>query len=149
MVLCCVLCPGAPEGSYGCGSGFKASQKTEPQFKVSFDRLGETGNRTSDPWITRHRSIPYITAASVFIFFVAVFLCCTSTGRVHLCFLWLYVQETQYPMGIDPPKKFFFLLPQNRRVWPLNPPPQTHFQAYLPEKKNNTYQSDLEKIVKM
>ena len=26
-------------------------------------------------------------------FFVAVFLGCTSTGRVGLCFLWFYVQE--------------------------------------------------------
>ena len=25
--------------------------------------------------------------------FVAVFLGCTSTGRVDLCFLWFYVQE--------------------------------------------------------
>ena len=28
-----------------------------------------------------------------FFFFVAVFLGCTSTGRVGLCFLWFYVQE--------------------------------------------------------
>ena len=28
-----------------------------------------------------------------FILFVAVFLGCTSTGRVGLCFLWFYVQE--------------------------------------------------------
>ena len=28
-----------------------------------------------------------------FYFFVAVFLGCTSTGRVGLCFLWFYVQE--------------------------------------------------------
>ena len=27
------------------------------------------------------------------ILFVAVFLGCTSTGRVGLCFLWFYVQE--------------------------------------------------------
>ena len=30
-----VLCPGTPEGSIGSGSGFKASQKTGPRFKVS------------------------------------------------------------------------------------------------------------------
>ena len=30
---------------------------------------------------------------SGFIFFVAVFLGCTSTGRVGLCFLWFFVQE--------------------------------------------------------
>ena len=29
----------------------------------------------------------------VFLFFVAVFLGCTSTGRVGLCFLWFFVQE--------------------------------------------------------
>ena len=28
-----------------------------------------------------------------FFFFVAVFLGCTSTGRVGLCFVWFYVQE--------------------------------------------------------
>ena len=59
-----VLCPGTPEGSTGSGSGFKASQKTGQWLKVSSDRLGEAGNRTCDPWFTRHRFIPYTTAAS-------------------------------------------------------------------------------------
>ena len=59
-----VLCPGTPEGSTGSGSGFKASQKTGQRLKVSSDRLGEAGNRTCDPWFTRHRFIPYTTAAS-------------------------------------------------------------------------------------
>ena len=49
-----VLCPRTPEGSTGSGSGFKASQKTGPRFKVSSDRLGEAGNRTCDPWFTRY-----------------------------------------------------------------------------------------------
>ena len=53
-----VLCPGTPEGSTGSGSGFKASQKTGQRLKVSSDRLGEAGNRTCDPWFTRHRFIP-------------------------------------------------------------------------------------------
>ena len=84
-MLYVVLCPGTPEGSTGSGSGFKASQKTGQRLKVSSDRLGEAGNRTCDPWFTRHRFIPYTTAASLD-FFVAVFLGCTSTGRVGLCF---------------------------------------------------------------
>ena len=58
-----VLCPGTPEGSTGSGSGFKASQKTGQRLKVSSDRLGEAGNRTCNPWFTRHRFIPYTTAA--------------------------------------------------------------------------------------
>ena len=58
-----VLCPGTPKGSTGSGSGFKASQKTGQRLKVSSDRLGEAGNRTCDPWFTRHRFIPYTTAA--------------------------------------------------------------------------------------
>ena len=37
-----VLCPGTPEGSTGSCSGFKASQKTGQQLRVSSDRLGET-----------------------------------------------------------------------------------------------------------
>ena len=38
------LCPGTPEGSTGCGSGFlKVSQKTGQRLKVSSDRLGESG----------------------------------------------------------------------------------------------------------
>ena len=41
-----VLCPGTPKGSTGNCSGFKASQKTGQQLKVSSDRLGEAGNRT-------------------------------------------------------------------------------------------------------
>ena len=56
-----VLCPGAPEGSTSSGSGFKASQKTGSQLKVSFDRLEEARNRTCDPWFTRYRLIPYTT----------------------------------------------------------------------------------------
>ena len=64
-MLFVVLCPGTPEGSTGSGSGFKASQKTGQRLKVSSDRLGEAGNRTCDPWFTRHRFIPYTTAALV------------------------------------------------------------------------------------
>ena len=59
-----VLCPGTPKGSTGSGSGFKASQKTGQRLKVLSDRLGEAGNRTCDPWFTRHMFIPYTTAAS-------------------------------------------------------------------------------------
>ena len=64
-MLFVVLCLGTPEGSTGSGSGFKVSQKTGQRLKVSFDRLGEAGNRTSDPWFTctRQRFIPYTTAA--------------------------------------------------------------------------------------
>ena len=65
-MLFVVLCPGTPEGSTGSGSGFKASQKTGKRLKVSSDRLGEAGNRTCDPWFTRHRFIPYTTAASLY-----------------------------------------------------------------------------------
>ena len=53
------LCLGAPKGSTGSVSGFKASQKTGPKLKVSSDRLGEAGNGFCDPWFTRHRSILY------------------------------------------------------------------------------------------
>ena len=60
-----ILCPGTLEGSTGSGSGFKASQKTGQRLKVSSDRLGEAGNRTCDPWFTRHRFIPYATAVSL------------------------------------------------------------------------------------
>ena len=63
FMLFVVLCPGTPEGSTGSGSGFKASQKTGQRLKVSSDRLGEAGNRTCDPWFTRHRFIPYTTTA--------------------------------------------------------------------------------------
>ena len=76
-MLYVVLCPGTPEGSTGSGSGFKASQKTGQRLKVSSDRLGEAGNRTCDPWFTRHRFIPYTTAASLVIYFNTV-ICCGS-----------------------------------------------------------------------
>ena len=56
LMVFVVLCPGTPEGSTGSGSGFKASQKTGQRLKVSSDRLGEAGNRTCDPWFTRHIS---------------------------------------------------------------------------------------------
>ena len=54
-----VLCPGAPEGATGSGSGFKASQKMGSWLKASSDRLREAGNRTYDPWFTRHMLISY------------------------------------------------------------------------------------------
>ena len=41
----------------------KRLKKTGQRLKVSSDRLGEAGNRTCDPWFTRHRFIPYTTAA--------------------------------------------------------------------------------------
>ena len=63
LMVIVVLCPETHECSTGSCSGFKASQKTGPQLKVSFDRLGEAGNRTFDPWFTRHRFIPFTTAA--------------------------------------------------------------------------------------
>ena len=53
-MLFVVLYSGTPEGSTGSGSGFKASQKTGQRLKVSSYRLGEAGNRTCDPWFTRH-----------------------------------------------------------------------------------------------
>ena len=91
-----VLCPGTPEGSTASCSDFKASPKTGQQLKVSSDRLKEAWNQTCDPWFTRHRFIPYTTVASPAQpkhIFVAVFLGCTRTGRVGLCFLWFYAQE--------------------------------------------------------
>ena len=36
FMLFVVLCPGTPKGSFGSGSGFKASQKTGQWLKVSF-----------------------------------------------------------------------------------------------------------------
>ena len=82
-----VLCPGTPEGSTGSGSGFKASQKTGQQLKVSSDRLGEAGNRTCDPWFTRHRFIPYTTAHNA-IFYRYICL----QGIVHCILIVLYSQ---------------------------------------------------------
>ena len=58
FVVLWFLCPETPESSTGSGSGFKASQKTGPRLKVSSDRLGEAGNRTCEPWFTRHRFCP-------------------------------------------------------------------------------------------
>ena len=93
-MLFVVLCPGTPERSTGSGSDFKTSEKTGQGLKVSSDRLGEAWNRACDPWFTRHRFIPYTTVASCQKkLFMAVFLGCTSTGRMGLCFLWFYVQE--------------------------------------------------------
>ena len=81
-MLFVVLCPGTPEGSTGSGSGFKASQKTGQRLKVSSDRLGEAGNRTCDPWFTRHRFIPYTTAA-----YLDIVLVCKHTMKLMLIYL--------------------------------------------------------------
>ena len=71
-MLFVVLCPGTPEGSTGSGSGFKASQKTGQRLNVSSDRLGEAGNRTCDPWFTRHRFIPSVGYLSDLIFEIRI-----------------------------------------------------------------------------
>ena len=86
-MLFVVLCPGTPEGSTGSGSGFKASQKTGQRLKVSSDRLGEAGNRTCDPWFTRHRFIPYTTAAYYLVF------CDSHLYQVLCYFLFLDIKK--------------------------------------------------------
>ena len=86
-MLFVVLCPGTPEGSTGSGSGFKASQKTGQQLKVSSDRLGEAGNRTCDPWFTRHRFIPYTTAASLKSFLYTSSQVAKSCTLIYDCYI--------------------------------------------------------------
>ena len=81
FIVLWLLCPGTPEGSTGSGSGFKPSQKTGQRIKVSSDRLGEAGNRTCDPWFTRHRFIPYTTAAFSYT------LLLTSSWLVLVCMI--------------------------------------------------------------
>ena len=61
-------------------------------FYVVLWFYGEAGNRTCDPWFTRHSAYPLHHGGLTHVF-VAVFLGCTSTGRVGLCFLWFCVQE--------------------------------------------------------
>ena len=90
-MLFVVLCPGTPEGSTGSGSGFKASQKTGQRLKVSSDRLGEAGNRTCAPWFTRHRFIPYTTAASVMCMFILVQSFTLFVGIIMFDMLKLFV----------------------------------------------------------
>ena len=85
-MLFVVLCPGTPEGSYGSGSGFKASQKTGQRLKVSSDRLGEAGIRTCDPWFTRQTFIPYTTAASLTFYFIRNKI---NAILLHTCRLYL------------------------------------------------------------
>ena len=62
LMIFVVLCPGTPEGSTSSSSCSRASQKMGLQLKVSFDRLQEAGNKTGDPWFTRHGLIPYTMA---------------------------------------------------------------------------------------
>ena len=89
-MLCVVLCPGNPEGSTGGGSGFKASQKMGQRLKVSSDRLGEAGIEPAAPGLQDIGLSPTprrLLKQHPNVLFVAVFLGCTSTGRVGLCFL--------------------------------------------------------------
>ena len=70
--MCVVLCPGTPECSTASCSGFKASHPTDWEKPTGIE--------------------PGLQDIGLYIF-VAVFLGCTSTDRVGLCFLWFYVQE--------------------------------------------------------
>ena len=89
-MLFVVLCPGTPEGSSGSGSGFKASQKTGQRLKVSSDRLGEAGNRTCDPWFTRHRFIPYTTAASQYLKNLKILTVSHNSFRMAVVYVLMY-----------------------------------------------------------
>ena len=80
----CVFCPGAPEDSNSSVSGFNAFQKTGPRLKILSYRLGEAGNQTCDPWFTRHRLIPYTTAASVN-YHVTPFCCINMRAVTYIC----------------------------------------------------------------
>ena len=74
--LCVYYMTGTPEGS--TESGFIEKPGIEP----------------ATPGLQGIALIHYTTGASLLLhIFVAVFLGCTSTGRVGLCFLWFYVQE--------------------------------------------------------
>ena len=78
--LCVYYMTGTPEGS--TESGFMEKPGIEP----------------ATPGLQGIALIHYTTGAwcSNLIVFVAVFLGCTSTGRVGLCFfLWFYVQDLQ------------------------------------------------------
>ena len=90
-MLFVVLCPGTSEGSTGSGSGFKVSQKTGQWLKVSSDRLGEAGNRTCDPWFTRHRFIPYTTAASQLATVFREILDCSCVEQALNDTLWHFI----------------------------------------------------------
>ena len=65
-----VLCPGTPEGSTGSGSGFKASQKTGPRFKVSSDRLLPPGIEPATPFETAKKAHASRDASLLFRSFV-------------------------------------------------------------------------------
>ena len=67
-MLFMVLCPGTPEGSTGSGSGFKASRKTGNGVKSHPTDWKKPEIEPATPWFTRHRFIPYTTAASFKLF---------------------------------------------------------------------------------
>ena len=52
------MVPGAPEGSTGSDSGFKASQKTGPWLKASSDRLGEARKSSLRPLVYKVYAYP-------------------------------------------------------------------------------------------
>ena len=58
-----VLCPGAPEGSTGSGSGFKASQTTHTLKSYPTD-WEKPGTEPSTPGLQNIGLSPYTTAAS-------------------------------------------------------------------------------------
>ena len=93
-----VLCPGAPDGSKAVVLVIKHLRRWGHSSKVSSDRLGEAGNRTCDPWFTRHRFIPYTMVAS-FHPFIFLWPCSLAISYNQNCpggfmvFVFFYVQE--------------------------------------------------------
>ena len=78
--------------STGSGSDFKASQKTGHGFKSHLTDWEKPGIEPATPGLQDLGLSPTPRRRRNSLF-VVVFLGCTSTGRVGLCFLWFYVQE--------------------------------------------------------
>ena len=59
----------------------------------SSDRLREAGNRTSDPWFTRHRFIPYTTTALLKnCIFVIMYVALLWMMLQNIC-LWILIKK--------------------------------------------------------
>ena len=86
-----VLCPGAPEGSTGTGSGFKASQKTGPQL-TDWEKPG-IEPATPGLHVQDIGKSPTPRRLKIIFFLWPCSLTVPVLAWLGLCFLWFYVQE--------------------------------------------------------
>ena len=88
-----VLCPGTPEGSTGCGSGFKASQKTGNGLKSHPTDWEKPGMEPVTPGLQDIGLSPTPRRLPIMMYFLSCIKCLSHmSGLIYITFMDLVEQ---------------------------------------------------------